>query len=239
MTIWWCMAVVNHHRLFKNAFWAVSEFAHQSAPKHVNCADRKIRKKHLKNDSAMKSNRERLLRWLFGGVWQLSIITGCSKMLSEQFLNSPIRRIESADSADSIRRSANSRADWEMMFSEPKNESEQILWLGWLLESAFGTADHREIAELLSHRRNTWFEFGVFSEKKTFFFEKFVIFLKNLSMGKSRKWHQKMFLRWNQKRSGFSNPFRPPGIVGEVSADTRSSKISSRLFCMLNSPQFA
>ena len=61
-----------------------------------------------------------------------------------------------------------------------------------------------------------------------FFFEKFVIFLKNLAMGKSRKSHQKMFLRWNQKRSGFSNPFRPPGIVGEVSADTRSSKISIR-----------
>ena len=80
-----------------------------------------------------------------------------------------------------------------------------------------------------------WSFFG----KKNFFFEKFVIFLKNLSMGKSRKWHQKMFLRWNQKRSGFSNPFRPPGIVGEVSADTRSSKISIRRirwFCMLNSP---
>ena len=163
MTIWWCMAVVNHHKLFKNALKVVSfEFAGFA-------------------------------------------------------LNSP-------DSPD--RRIQGRIGKW--CFRNPKNESEQILWLGWLLESAFGTADHREIAELLSHRRNTWFEFGVFSEKKTFFFEKFVIFLKNLSMGKSRKWHQKMFLRWNQKRSGFSNPFRPPGIVGEVSADTRNSKISIR-----------
>ena len=107
MTIWWCMAVVNHHRLFKNALKVVSfEFAGFA-------------------------------------------------------LNSPIRRIQGRI------------GKW--CFRNPKNESEQILWLGWLLESAFGTADHREIAELLSHRRNTWFESGVFSDffsKNSWFFWK-------------------------------------------------------------------
>ena len=64
----------------------------------------------------MKSNRERLLRWLFDGVWQLWIITGYPKCFKSCLfwirLNSPqfasirlIRRIE---------------ANWEMMFSEPQ-----------------------------------------------------------------------------------------------------------------------
>ena len=209
----------------------------QSAPKH----DRKFlrivptgksEKKHLKNDSAMKSNRERLLRWLFGGVWQLSIITGCSKMLSEQFLNSPIRRIESADSADSGR-----IGKW--CFRNPKTRVNKFCdWAGFSrVHSERLTIVKLQNFSPIAEIRDLNLEF--FRKKKTFFFEKFVIFLKNLSMGKSRKSHQKMFLRWNQKRSGFSNPFRPPGIVGEVSADTRSSKISIRLIRLsirLNSP---
>ena len=177
MTIWWCMAVVNHHRLFKNALKVVSfEFAGFALNSPIGEFNSPIGefKGGLGNDVFGTQKRE----------WTNSVIGLASR--------------------ECIR---NGWPSWNCRTSLPSQK--YVIWI--------------------------W---SFFSEK-TFFFEKFVIFLKNLSMGKSRKWHQKMFLRWNQKRSGFSNPFRPPGIVGEVSADTRSSKISIRLIRLsirLNSP---
>ena len=64
---------------------------------------------------------------------------------------------------------------------------------------------HRRSRSLFDFIAESFFEVIFLIFLSMDFSEKSVIFLKNLSMGKSRKSHQKMFLGWNQKRSGFSN----------------------------------
>ena len=185
-------------------------------------SDGKIKKLTSKNDSAMISKRERLLRWLFDVVWQLSIITGCPEMLEKLSL-----RIRPPDGFNpsgffSIRPGRIRRDN----FSEPQKSIPGCFcdWAGFFIARTARLA-------IVNIRRTSKPSQKYLICVDCFRSRNFGLsrnFLKNVPMKKWKKSYQKMILRWNQKGSGFSNPCRPPGIVWEVSGHHRRLQIEIR-----------